>query len=85
MFSSAANEFAFKTLATSLSDSLKKIADRLGKKEEREDEEEGEEDSEDEEKEEDYDEEEEEEKKKENMKKIKTSHPDQDESAKDKQ
>jgi hypothetical protein len=85
LFSTAANEHAFRTLAATLGDSLKKIADRLGMKEERNDEEEGEEEEEEE------DEEEESEAKEEDAdyelekknKKNKTTHTAPDESAKE--
>ncbi len=81
MFSAAANEHAFKTLATALGDSLQRIADRLVMKEEQDDEEEGEEEEEDsDEKEEDEEEEKEEEKK---NKKNKTTHTAPDEIAKE--
>ncbi len=87
MLSAAAHEFAFKTLAASLGDSLKKIAARVGmKEEEREDEEEGdvsEDEEKEEEDEEEEEEEEEEEKRKKNIKKNKTSQPVPDESAKE--
>ncbi len=78
MFSLAANEHAFRTLATSLGDSLQRIADRLGMKEERDDEEEGEE-----EEEEDSDEKEEDDEEEKKNKKNKTTHTAPDESAKE--
>ncbi len=80
MFSAAANEHAFKTLATALGDSLQRIADRLVMKEEQDDEEEGEEEEDSDEKEEDEEEEKEEEKK---NKKNKTTHTAPDEIAKE--
>ncbi len=47
MFSTAAHEFSFRTLAASLGDSLKKIAARLSSKEDEDEEEEYEEEEED--------------------------------------
>ncbi len=73
MFSTAAHEFTIKTLSTSLNNSLKKIADRLGSKE----------DEEERDKEEEEDEEEEEDDEQGKNKKNKKSHsPDPEQSAK---
>ncbi len=79
MLFAAAHEFSFKTLATTLGDSLKKIAARLERKEEERDVPEGN----DEEDEEEEDEEEEEDDKHGKNKKTKKSHsPEPEQSAK---
>ncbi len=80
MFSTAAHEFTIKTLSTSLNHSLKKIADRLGSKEDDDERDEEEEYEEEEEEEED---DEQGKKKNKKSKKNKTLHsPDPEESAK---